>query len=96
VFNIKKANNMNSISSHTKIKDSDVNWKELESIGISRAELERNGDVERLLNGEPVSVLSLHLTLPGIEIEMDAILRIVEENSVPMLEISGIKPGQGN
>jgi hypothetical protein len=87
---------MNSVSNHTRIKESDVNWEELEGIGISRAELERNGDVERLLNGEPVSVLSLHLTLPSIEIEMDAILRIVEENSVPMLEISGIKSGQEN
>jgi len=39
---------------------------------ISKAELERNGDLERLLNGEKVNVISLNLILFGIEIVMDA------------------------
>ena len=76
----------------TKIKESDVNWTELEGIGIIKEDLERNGDLEKLLNGEPVSVISLHLTLLGIDIVMDATLQIVEDGNVPMLEISGIKP----
>jgi len=79
---------------HTLIKESDVNWEDLEGIGISKSELERNGDLVRLLNGEAVSVISLHLTLLGIDIVMDATLQIVEENNVQMLEISGIKPDQ--
>ena len=83
---------MNTISQHTKIKESDVNWIDLEGIGISKEELERNGDLERLLNGEKVSVISLNLTLLGIEIVMDATLQIVDDNNVPMLEICGIKP----
>jgi len=83
---------MNTISNPTKIKDSDVNWDDLEGIGISKDELERNGDLERLLNGEKVSVISLHLTLLGIDIVMDATIQIVEENNIPMLEICGIKP----
>jgi len=83
---------MNTISHNTKIQESDVNWEDLEGIGISKAELERNGDLERLLNGEPVNVISLHLTLLGIEIVMDATLQIVEDGNVPMLEICGIKP----
>jgi len=83
---------MNTLVNHTKIKESDVNWEDLEGIGISKVELERNGDLERLLNGEPVSVISLHLTLLGIDIVMDATLQIVEENNVPILEICGIKP----
>ena len=82
---------MNAIS-NTKIKESEVNWNDLEGIGIHKEELERNGDLERLLNGEQVSVISLHLTLLGIEIVMDATLQIVDENNVPMLEICGIKP----
>ena len=82
---------MNTIS-NTKIKESEVNWNDLEGIGIHKEELERNGDLERLLNGEQVSVISLHLTLLGIEIVMDATLQIVDENNVPMLEICGIKP----
>ena len=83
---------MNTISNPTKIKESDVNWEDLEGIGISRDELERNGDLERLLNGEKVSIISLHLNLLGIDIVMDATIQIVEENNVPMLEICGIKP----
>jgi hypothetical protein len=85
---------MNTLVNHTKINESDVNWQDLEGIGISKAELERNGDLERLLSGEPVSVISLHFTLLGIDIVMDATLQITEENNVPMLEISGIKPDE--
>ena len=84
---------MNTNSNHTKIQENAVNWADLEEIGVSKSELERN-DMERLLNGEPVSVISLHLTLLGIDIVMDATLQIVEENNVPMLEICGIKPEQ--
>ena len=83
---------MNTNIENTKIKESDVNWDDLEGIGISKAELERNGDLERLLNGEQVSVISLHLTLLGIDIVMDATLQIMNEGGVPMLEICGIKP----
>ena len=85
---------MNTISNHTKIKESDVNWEDLEGIGISKDELERNGDLERLLNGEKVSIISLHLNLLGIEIVMDATIQIILENNVPMLEICGIKPDE--
>jgi len=83
---------MNTNIENTKIKESDVNWTDLEGIGISKEELERNGDLERLLNGEQVSVISLHLTLLGIDIVMDATLQIMNEGGVPMLEICGIKP----
>ena len=82
---------MNTISNPTKIKESDVNWQDLEGIGISKDELERNGDLERLLNGEPVNIISLHLTLLGVEIEMDATIQITEDGNVPMLEIYSIK-----
>jgi hypothetical protein len=87
---------MNTLSNNTKIKETDVNWDDLEGIGIHKEELQRNGDLERLLNGEQVSVISLHLTLLGIEIIMDATLQIVDEGNVPMLEICGIKPEQQN
>ena len=83
---------MNTISNPTKIKETDVNWQDLEGIGISKDELERNGDLERLLNGEKVSIISLHLNLLGIDIVMDATIQILDENGVPMLEICGIKP----
>ena len=84
------------MKNHTKIKESDVNWDDLEGIGIYKEELERNGDLERLLNGEAVSVISLQLTLLGIDIVMDATLQIMNEGGVPMLEICGIRPEQQN
>ena len=76
---------------NTKINENDVNWSDLEGIGISKSELQRNGDLERLLNGEEVNVISLNLILLGVEIEMDATLCIVEEGNVTMLEICSIK-----
>jgi len=41
---------MNTNIENTKIKESDVNWDDLEGIGISKAELESNGDLERLMS----------------------------------------------
>ena len=82
---------MNTISNHTKIQESNVNWSDLEGIGISKEELQRTGDLKRLLNGEEVNIISLNLILLGVEIEMDATLRIVEENNNPILEIYSIK-----
>ena len=80
------------MENHNIIKESDVNWEDLKEIGICKEELKRNGDLQRLLNGEEVSVIPLHLILLGIEIVMDATIRIDTEGNVPMLEISGIKP----
>ena len=77
---------------NTLIKESDVQWNELAEIGIHKEELERNGDLERLLNGEAVNVISLQLNLLGIDIVMDATLQIQNEGGVPMLDICGIKP----
>jgi hypothetical protein len=81
-------------SNDRKIIESELNWRELEEIGIYKSELEENGDLEKLLNGEPVNVISLHLTLLGIDIVMDATLQIVMDDNVPMLEISGVKPDE--
>ena len=80
------------MNNHTIIKECDVNWEDLEGIGIKKEELERNGDLERLLNGEAVNIISLHLNLLGIDIVMDATLQIMNEGGVPMLEICTIKP----
>ena len=80
------------MNNNTIIKESDVNWEDLEVIGIKKEELERNGDLERLLNGEAVNIISLHLNLFGIDIVMDATVQIMNEGGVPMLEICTIKP----
>lgn len=71
----------------------DVNWGELESIGILRDELEMAGELDTLLQGEKTGVISLSLVLLGVDVVLDATLQLVRrENGEPLLEIIGIKP----
>ena len=71
----------------------DVNWGELESIGILRDELEMADELDTLLQGEKTGVISLSLVLLGVDVVLDATLQLVRrENGDPLLEIIGIKP----
>ena len=66
----------------------DLDWKELETIGIHKEELERSGDMELLLQGEETETVPLK-----IRITMDATLRItVGTDGKPVMEINGISP----
>ena len=71
----------------------DVDWGELESIGILRDELEMAGELDTLLQGEKTGVISLSLVLLGVDVVLDATLQLVRrDNGKPLLEIIGIKP----
>ena len=71
----------------------DVDWGELESIGILRDELEMAGELDTLLQGRKTGVLSLSLVLLGVDVVLDATLQLTRRNSgEPLLEIIGIKP----
>ncbi|MCE9475735.1 DUF4099 domain-containing protein [Bacteroides fragilis] len=71
----------------------DVDWGELESIGILRDELEMADELDTLLQGEKTGVISLSLVLLGVDVVLDATLQLVRrENGEPLLEIIGIKP----
>ncbi len=71
----------------------DVDWDELESIGILRDELEMAGELDTLLQGEKTGVISLSLVLLGVDVVLDATLQLVRrDNGGPLLEIIGIKP----
>lgn len=71
----------------------DVDWGELESIGILRDELEMAGELDTLLQGEKTGVISLSLVLLGVDVVLDATLQLVRrDNGEPLLEINGIKP----
>ena len=71
----------------------DVDWGELESIGILRDELEMAGELDTLLQGEKTGVISLSLVLLGVDVVLDATLQLVrKDNGEPLLEIIGIKP----
>lgn len=67
-----------------------VNWAELESIGIYRDDLEKNGELEQLLNGEKTDSVNLHLMLYGIDIELDATLQLACRDDSYIVEIKGI------
>ncbi len=85
--------NMNN-SNNAPFKVEDVNWQELESIGILKDELEMAGELETLLKGEKTNVISLSLVLLGVDVVMDATLQLVRKDGSPLLEILGIKPAQ--
>lgn len=71
----------------------DVDWGELESIGILRDELEMTGELDTLLQGGKTGVISLSLVLLGVDVVLDATLQLVRRDSgEPLLEIIGIKP----
>lgn len=71
----------------------DVDWGELESIGILRDELEMAGELDTLLQGGKTDVISLSLVLLGVDVVLDATLQLVRRDSgEPLLEIIGIKP----
>lgn len=72
-------------------KVEDVNWEELSGIGILKDELEEAGELETLLRGEKTGVVSLSLVLLGVDVVMDATLKLVRKDDSPLLEIIGIK-----
>lgn len=78
----------------TPFKVEDVNWDELSGIGILKDELEQAGELETLIRGEKIGVVSLSLVLLGVDVVMDATLQLVRKNDSPLLEIIGINPTQ--
>ena len=54
----------------------DLDWKELETIGIHKEELEKSGDMELLLQGEETETVPLKIRTSALRLTMDATLRI--------------------
>lgn len=72
--------------------EKDVNWEELAAINIYKEELAASGNLEKLLRGEKTDVISLHLMLLGVDVDLDATLQIVQQGETPIVEIVGISP----
>lgn len=71
----------------------ELDWKELETIGIHKEELEKSGDMELLLQGEETETVPLKIRTPALRLTMDATLRItVGTDGKPVMEINGISP----
>ena len=83
---------MNKENNNTPFKAEDVNWDELATIGILKDELEMAGELDTLLKGEKTGMIPLSLVLLGVDVVMDATLRLVRKGEAPLLEIQGVTP----
>lgn len=83
---------MNKENNNAPFKAEDVDWDELAAIGILKDELEMAGELDTLLRGERTKVIPLSLVLLGVDVVMDATLRLVRKGEAPLLEIQGVSP----
>lgn len=85
---------MNTNQNNTALyKAEDIDWNALESVGISKEQLEASGSMESLLQGKESEVIPLKLRTPVIDLNMDATLKLVpDKDGKPILEINGITP----
>ena len=73
-------------TNHHIYKAEQIDWEKLESVGIGRSQIEKDGNMDLLLQGEETNVMSILLT-------MDATLSLIEdENGNPVISINGINP----
>lgn len=80
-------------NNHHIYKAEQIDWKKLESVGISKAQIERDGNLDLLLQGEETNVLSVKIKTPVFSLTMDATLSLREDGSGnPIISINGINP----
>ena len=73
-------------------KAEDLDWKQLETIGIGKKQLEKDGSLELLLQGEETNPVPLKIRTPILLLTMDAILNLAEgPDGKPVMEINGLK-----
>lgn len=74
-------------------KEEQIDWARLAKAGIDKGQLEKDGNLGLLLQGEKTGILSLRLQTPVMDLAMDATLRIVKNaEGNPIVEINGISP----
>ena len=67
-------------TNHHIYKTEQIDWEKLESVGISRSQIEKDGNMDLLLQGEETNVMSIKLSL------------IEDENGNPVISVNGINP----
>ena len=66
---------------------------DLESVGISRSQIEKDGNMDPLLQGEETNVMSIKIKTPVFSLTMDATLSLIEDgNGNPVISVNGINP----
>ncbi|HML65247.1 MAG TPA: DUF4099 domain-containing protein [Dysgonomonas sp.] len=83
--------NKNSKEGHI-YRQEDIKWDELAAINIYKDDLEKSGNLDKLLRGEKTDVINLHLMLLGVDVDLDATLQVVQQGESPVVEIIGISP----
>lgn len=74
-------------------KAEQLDWEKLEAVGIRRKELEKDGNLDLLLQGAETGVTTLNLKTPVFSLTMDATLKLeVEPDGRPVIGINGIRP----
>ena len=80
-------------TNHHIYKAEQIDWGKLESVGISRSQIENNGNLDLLLQGEETNVMPIKIKTPVFSLTMDATLSLIEdENGNPVISINGINP----
>ena len=74
----------------TKFNSENVNWEELDAIGISREILDKTGQTQRFLNGEKTNPISLQIILLGCDMEIEACLQLMQSNESPIVSITSL------
>ena len=78
---------------HHIYKAEQIDWEKLESVGISRSQIEKDGNMDLLLQGEETYVMSIKIKTPVFSLTMDATLSLIEdENGNPVISVNGINP----
>ena len=93
ITNIKSPNRMNTnrnIPYNYNVKD--IDWPGLKAVGISKEQLEADGNLDLLLQGKESEIIPLKLCTPVISLTMDATLKLVPgDNNRTIMEINGIR-----
>ena len=58
----------------------DIDWPGLKAVGISKEQLEADGNLDLLLQGKESEIIPLKLCTPVISLTMDATLKLVRRN----------------
>lgn len=73
--------------SELKFNIEDIDWQEMNAIGISAEFLVANGVMETFLKGEITGPLNLDIVLLGNELNIDATLQLIEKEQSPIVSI---------
>ena len=89
----KKTNRMNTDQNTRHIyKTEDIDWDGLKAAGISKKQLEAEGNMELLLQGKETGIVPLKLHISVLSLTMDATLKLVPDgNGRPVMEINGLR-----